>query len=160
MRTFNRKKKSLSSTKYYNNQQYINWKQQHTEFGHLARLLREITEIYGKEIVKNDQVSYYHLVKTEYLFKSTLCKFNSILSTTNDLSVGIIYSSNAPLILNLCKYGEIGCYGFSCDWISDFCNESEYLFTGSHYMEIQSIIHINKAHNYAVYINGIALCID
>ena len=168
IRTFNQKKKSLASKTVplqNRHKQYMNgWKNTHSEFGHLARLLREITEVYGQEIGSNDDMkyqdecaSYYHLVKSQYLFKNTVCKFNNTLSTSNQLSVGIIYSSNAPLLLNLTKYGDIGCYHFDCDWLSDFCNESECLFTGSYCLEIQSIIHIDRAHNYGIYIGAIRI---
>ena len=102
---------------------------------------------------------YYHFIKTEYLFKSTIIKCNVPLSTTTDLSVGIIYANtnNAPLILGLSKYGQIGGYGLNCQWLTDFVNESECLFMGAHCIQIQSIIHIDKEHNYSTYIHAMSI---
>ena len=164
IKTFNTKK-SLNQNgriKWINDQ---HWKLKHKEFANLGMLLREIVEIYGYEIgVDEDDVPYYRNVISTYLFKSTICKFNGPMSTTNDLSVSIIYNNNNnnddddSFILNLKKYGNVGAYGFDCQWISDNPNQSEVLFIGGAYhMRISSIINISLTENYRLYINAMSI---
>eukprot|EP01084_Bolivina_argentea_P297970 513420_1 len=147
----------------------------HGNFYHLGRYLKIAINVFGTKIKENDTQKFYHgigerLVFPYYIGNSTTngggatiwdlyhnehtvdaIRINSPLSTSSQLTVATNFTNNNHgLIIQFTDAMEYAKY-FSVSWLSDYGNESEYLFIQQDYhgaLSIGNIIDVQMGTEY------------
>eukprot|EP01084_Bolivina_argentea_P249354 417387_1 len=111
-----------------------NWKK-HTHFYHLGKLLQQAVNIFGTVITDGTVKRFYHGIAEMLVFQQYINKedsylhFNCPLSTSSSFVVALNFANmNNGLILQF--GGNCRTY-FSVGWLSNYGNESEFLFLQS-----------------------------
>eukprot|EP01084_Bolivina_argentea_P253301 425427_1 len=113
----------------------------HENFCHFAQYLTESIHLFGTRI-NDGQIQTFYFGIQEMLSFDTFedVYFHCPLSTSSSFPVAVNFSGFSGLVLQLsgkcCKY-------FSVSWLSDYGNESEYLFHDTQYpLKIENIFMI------------------
>eukprot|EP01084_Bolivina_argentea_P050697 93237_1 len=148
-------------------------RQRHSNFYHLARLLRECVECFGMtwgvgcQFTRPMSITVYRGISKQFTFSSMNAFIFGPFSTTTDFAVATNFCNGQGMIL------ELGMEAYQwmsaiheniitrlpfmdmC-WISDFANEQEILFmSGSRSLLYKSVIDVSIATNYVRYVGGL-----
>eukprot|EP01084_Bolivina_argentea_P318512 552367_1 len=103
----------------------------HTEFFHLGSLLKQSVHEFGTKMRKGIVKSLYHGIDKIVMFPQLLgndgygiCIQNPT-SSSSSIVVGAQYAQNTGIVVEFCGWNV---KHFSVAWLSDYGNESEYLF--------------------------------
>eukprot|EP01084_Bolivina_argentea_P167891 291259_1 len=152
-------------------------KQRHSNFAHLGRLLREVTECFGhaNQNLSFDEINYqilWHGISRKTQFASIKPIVKTPLSTTTEYAVAVNFSREEGLILQLnlnprwlyyrriIRYEKSTSAYFDCVWLSDYPSEKEMFFIGGYtFFDIGNII-VQPNINYETYITGIKAILE
>eukprot|EP01084_Bolivina_argentea_P220597 373832_1 len=120
----------------------------------MGKLIREAVECFGDKIFGGPIKAFWHGINQEMLFHGTVSQIKGALSTSSQREVAINFSQYTGLVLELMNGAEHHSANyFSCAWLSDFSNESEYLFIGGlQPLQFIRIIHVQYNLDYVVYL--------
>eukprot|EP01083_Nonionella_stella_P223839 797301_1 len=143
--------------------------EKHCEFYHLGKYLKISVDRFGTNIYEGPVNTFYHgigqqLVLQQYVDRSEeYCygvQVHCPLSTSSAFEVAVNFTNNNNgLIIEFCnaiepQQGETGTTKhFSVSWLSDYANESEYLFlqnTFNEPLEITDIVHAQSGCRYNI----------
>eukprot|EP01084_Bolivina_argentea_P150186 262290_1 len=154
----------------------------HSNYAHLARLLRESVEcfstniphtFYGREIHVNydqqtifDKTLYYGItIKSQFVSLDAYIK--GPVSTTTDFNVALNFSAMTGMVLQFTLDKEWSCNSlcgtcmFDCQFISDFPNELEIFFIGGYGRFVfKSILDVQAGNDYAPYVSVLTAISD
>eukprot|EP01084_Bolivina_argentea_P274463 467841_1 len=159
---------SKTFRKLHENEDRDDMKKRHSNFCHLARLLRECIECFGMEMTDND-ITVFHGVNTQFTFSAMNAYIKGPLSTTQDFAAGLIFCDKKGMILEISmsnvKFAFSNMDGrdallrlncFDMHFFSDFVNEQEIFSIGGRYpFRFNTIIDVSKHINYMQYVKGL-----
>eukprot|EP01083_Nonionella_stella_P027719 76344_1 len=143
----------------------------HSNFYFLAKHLKEAISQHGTNIKDGDVDRFYHGISQEMIFPQLLTKQGvkifCPLSTSSSYHVATNFAgTNHGLIVEFAD----GSYGdpnypvkyFSCGWLSDFVNESEFLFIQLKYggLRFVNITHAMYAMDFGIILSALQLVDD
>eukprot|EP01084_Bolivina_argentea_P091441 164611_1 len=140
----------------YDNNTYYDFYLLHNHFYNLGENIKICVQNFGTCIKNGVVQSFYHGIDKHLLFPKYIggIVIHSPLSTSSSLAVASNFTNNnSGLIVqfsgDLCNY-------FSVSWLSDFTNESEYLFIqNKHGLLIKNIIEVGNGTEYGSIINAL-----
>jgi hypothetical protein len=142
----------------------VELRDRHSYFREWAKLLVETVHCYGQLMDdENTPNIFLHGISIPMTFTSTFARFCSATSTTSSIVVAANFGKQG-IILELMNNTESTLSCFSCQVLSAFSNEDEFLFIGggfdavdySHFFDIalpfKSIRNLELSENYKVFI--------
>eukprot|EP01084_Bolivina_argentea_P194369 333488_1 len=112
----------------------------HKNYYWIGQRLKQAVHVFGTEIQKSSVHSFYHGINKQLLFQqyiaqtdhdisrvglSVQCPLSTSSASEVATNFATLYSDTSGLIV---EFGGKSEKCFSCDWLSDFGNEREYLF--------------------------------
>eukprot|EP01084_Bolivina_argentea_P092673 166708_1 len=145
-------------------------KERHSNFYWLAKYTKECVNWFGKRPLHQNIKQLYHGIGEEVQFTKIADKFRGVqlygpVSTTSSFEVALHFTNcNNGLLLEFgISYDWIssGAY-FPCSWLSDYSNESEYLFiqNESGFFKFTNIICTKTSVEYRPILNAIQIFHD
>eukprot|EP01084_Bolivina_argentea_P104903 187813_1 len=140
----------------------------HTSFGHLGQLLKTLCRKFGTAVGgyhnKSHIHAFYHGIGERVLFPKIINDVQIFcpLSTTSSLQVAMNFTNNQRgLILQFGAPPMSQCKYFSVSWLSDYANESEYLFVQCQYpLRIDNIMDITYGYEYNMILKALKITDD
>eukprot|EP01084_Bolivina_argentea_P036057 66736_1 len=132
-------------------------KKRHSQYFWMGMLIREAVECFGDSLYGSRVQTFWSGIHEEILFQSSVSEIKGVLSTSSKREVGINFSQFKGLVLEIGNGSAHHSLNyFSCAWLSDFANESEYLFVGGLYpLQFVRIIHALHNEDYVVYLKAL-----
>ena len=159
---------------YDENESINKWKERHSEYSNLGRLIRDSVEDYGlsiqDELIKSKAISsdlhFYHgFDGHRIVLNTTMIRFCSPISTSRShqcIQMYIEQGYNRSGYILECKEYSNYLRFFDCNWLSNNSNEEERIFCGGDWpLSINSILDLGvSSYNYRHYIRAINIIQD
>ena len=132
----------------------------HDNFYFLGKYLKMTIKIFGTSIGEMGINSFYHGVSKEFYFPKYIGRVSiySPLSTSSSFNVAANFTNhNNGLIVHFVD-SNVPTKCFSVSWISDYPNESEYLFIQTEWtLKIQNIFHMKYGIEYKIMLDALSI---
>eukprot|EP01084_Bolivina_argentea_P178799 309044_1 len=140
-----------------------NSRHNHWRFFHLAKLIKMAVRKGGVKVTDGTILSFYHGIGEQLLFPEIIgpqgkgINIYSPLSTSSSFEVAANFTNqNKGLIVEFNKYSTAKCFNVS--WLSDYANESEYLFIQNEApLQVVNITNMQSATDYKVIIKSLQI---
>ena len=119
----------------------------------MAKYLNEAVNRYGNNKNTYGYDEFYTGISIVMVLNTVCIRLNGPTSTTKQIEISQRFAGINGMIIQLDIHKSVGIKFFDCSWISKFWEKDERLFiSGTHSIEIVSVINIKTAQNFKRYI--------